>query len=429
MKLLHRTRKPILLYATAVLFLSIPAYYIILQKVWLADIDEDLVVVKRKVERGLQGGHLPQEALAEAIQRINALEAGVHLALLPPDSSVHEHFGTVVRYDDLHGHAEPFRTYTSSLALNGVPYAITISRVVEETEALVLAITLVALVSLVLLFGGTLLIDRVAARRIWRPFHRLLEALKRFHVDSDASFQASPTGITEFDELERVVEQLTQRNKAIYEEQRRFTENAAHELRTPLALLQGKVERLFQTKGLTEEQAGLLDEAGRLLGRMRRTHDGLLLLARVDNAPVRAEDRCDPGSIIRAQLALAQERIDTLDLTVSVEAEQLVSWRMEPSMAEILLGNLIGNAIRHNKRGGRIHITLAPDMLTIANTGDGGALDLEALFKRFSGSGDSKGLGLGLAIAQRVCARQGWSLRYAYQEDMHTFSVHPAPGG
>ncbi|MBX2980609.1 MAG: HAMP domain-containing histidine kinase [Flavobacteriales bacterium] len=429
MKLLHRTRRPILLYASVVLLLSIPAYYLILRNVWLADIDQDLEIVKRKVERGLQGGHLSQEALAETIHRINAIDAGVHLALLPPDSSVVERFHTIDRFDELHGHEEPFRTYESTIMLDGVPYAISISRVIEETEELVLAITLVALVSLVLLFGGMLLIDRVAARRIWRPFHRLLDALKRFQVDSDQPFQASPTGVTEFDELERVVEQLTQRNRAIYEEQRHFTENAAHELRTPLALLQAKVERLFQSEGLSPQQAALLDETSRLLGRMRHTHDGLLLLARVDNAPVHPEERCDPVAIIRSQLAQTREQIDALGLTVSMEAAQTVSWRMEPAMAEILLGNLIGNAIRHNMRGGRIRITLTPDALSIANTGQGGALDPESLFKRFSGSGSGKGLGLGLTIAQRVCERQGWSLRYAYREDMHVFSVHPVAVG
>lgn len=427
MKLLQRTRRPIWIYATVVLVLSIPAYYLILRTVWLADIDQDLEVVKRKVERGLHAERLTQEELAEAIQRINAIEAGVYVSVLPPDSVVEDRFHTIERHDELHGHEEPFRTYESTVVLNGVPHAITVTRVVEETEELVTAITMVTLVSLVLLFGGVMVFDRISARRIWAPFHRLLDALKRFQVDGPVPFKATPTGVTEFDELERVVEQLTQRNRAIYAEQQRFTENAAHELRTPIALLQGKVERLFQTSGLTEEQAGLLDEANRLLGRMRRTHDGLLTLIHVDNMLAGPSVLCDPHMIVRSLLDQAQEHIASLGLSVSVEVEPPVQWPMEPSLAEILLGNLVNNAVRHNMPGGSIHIQLSATMFTIANTGMDNPLDPDRLFKRFSGSG--KGLGLGLAIAQRVCERQGWSLGYAFEKGMHCFSVQPHASG
>lgn len=427
MKLQHRTRRPIWIYATVVLLLSIPAYYLILRKVWLADIDQDLEVVKRKVERGLHPEELSQEALAEAIQRINAIEAGVHLSVLPPDSIVKDRFHTIERHDELHGHVEPFRIHESMVVLNGVPHAITVTRVIEETEELLTAIALVTLVSLVLLFGGVMVVDHVSARRIWAPFHRLLDALKRFKVDGSVPFQATPTGVTEFDELERAVEQLTQRNSAIYAERQRFTENAAHELRTPIALLQGKVERLFQTSGLTPEQAGLLDEANRLLGRMRRTHDGLLMLAHVDNMPLRPSVFCDPHVIVRSLLDQAQEHIDSLGLSVSMEVGPPVQWPMEPGMAEILLGNLVNNAIRHNGPGGSILIRLSGTVFTIANTGTDAPLDPERLFKRFSGSG--KGLGLGLAIAERVCERQGWSLRYTFEEGMHRFSVQPNTSG
>ncbi|HRH69850.1 MAG TPA: HAMP domain-containing sensor histidine kinase [Flavobacteriales bacterium] len=427
MKLLHHTRRPIWIYATVVLLLSIPAYYLVLRTVWLADIDEDLVVIKHKVQRGIHAGQPSEEALAEAIRWINAIEAGVQLRALPPDSVVEERFHTVERYDDLHGHEEPFRTYESMIVLNGSPYAITVTRVIEETEDLVTAIAIVALVSLVLLLGGVMVFDHVTARRIWAPFHRLLDALKRFQVDGPMPFKATPTGVTEFDELERVVEQLTQRNRTIYAEQQRFTENAAHELRTPIALLQGKVESLFQTSDLTTEQAGLLDEANRLLGRMRRTHDGLLMLAHVDNMPVRPDVTCDPRAIVRSLLDHTQEHIASLGLSVSFEMGLPVQWPMEPGMAEILLGNLVNNAIRHSVPGGSIRIRLSGTLFTIANNGTDKPLDPESLFKRFSGSG--KGLGLGLAIAQRVCERQGWSLRYVFEGGMHGFSVQPSTAG
>jgi signal transduction histidine kinase len=421
MKLFQRTRRPIWTYATVVMLLSIPAYYLIMRNVWLADIDQDLEVVKQKVERGIHAQHLSGTALSDAIDHINAIDAGVQLSMLPADSTRTDRFHTRVKFDALHGHDEPFRIYESTVRLNGVPYAITVSRVVEETEELVTSIALVALVSLVLLFGGMLVLDRVYAGRIWAPFQHLLARLKRFQVDGTAHFQAAKTGVTEFDELERELEQLTRRNMAIYAEQRRFTENAAHELRTPIALLQGKVERLFQSEGLTRPQAELLEEANSGIRRMRLTLDGLLTLTYVDNAPLHADAVCDPEAIIRALLDQAKERISNLGLSLELHVAPDVRWPMEPAMAEILLGNLVSNAVRHNVRNGTMCIALSAEKFSFSNTGADNALDTERLFKRFSAP--AKGLGLGLAIAQRVCERQGWQLRYSFLVGMHTFEA------
>lgn len=425
-RLLHRTRKPFWIYATTVVLLSVPVYFLILRGVWLADIDQDLEVQERKLEKGLNEQGLSDQDLAGTIERINLLKVGIHLVPMTKDTTVMTRCSTVLRHDDFHGHEEPFRVHQGRVVLNGRPYLITISRVMEETDALVTAIAAVALVSLLLLFGGVMLLDRIYARRLWAPFRRILVTLKRFQVDGPAPFHAAATGIAEFDELEHELERLTRRNMAIYAEQRRFAENAAHELRTPIALLQGKVERLFQTAGLTQEQAELLEQASAVLARMHRLHEGLLLLARLDNTPVPEQARCDPGTLIRAQLEHASERIAPLGLTVTIDAQSAVAWPMDAAMAEILLGNLIGNAIRHNVPGGSIFIGISATSLTIANTGAAQALDQTRLFQRFAGSG--KGLGLGLALAKRVCERHGWSLTYAFEGGQHVFRAQAAQG-
>ncbi|MBL7950093.1 MAG: HAMP domain-containing histidine kinase [Flavobacteriales bacterium] len=419
MKLLHRTRRPFWIYAAVVMVLSVPAYYLVLERQWLADIDEDLTVQKEKLEHGLNARRLSDVELDSAVVRLNALDIGVQLA--QGERSMPDHYATVTRPDAFHGHDEPFRTYTSTIHVNGRTYAITVSRVIEETEELITGIALIATITLLLLFGGVLLLDRMSAQRIWAPFHSMLARLKRFQVDDAEPFRAAATGVNEFDELEREMEQLTARNMAMYVEQRRFTENAAHELRTPIALLQGKLERLFQSKDLTQEQATLLEEASTVLGRMHRSHEGLLLLARLENGTAPRSGTSDPYAIVRIALEQADDRIRELGLSVSVERVPDMTWRLDPAMAEILLVNLVGNAIRHNVPGGRIDVRITPSSFAIANTGAEAGLDPAHLFKRFAGSG--KGLGLGLAIAQRVCERQGCTLNYAFEAPLHVFRV------
>ena len=373
MKLLHRTRRSFWIYAAVVMLLSVPVYYLVLQHQWSADIDEDLVVQKRKLEQGLSEQRLNDAQLDSAIADINALGIGFRIERM--ERSMPEHHSTIERYDAFHGHAEPFRTYTGTMQVNGRPYSVTVSRVIEETEELVAAIATIACITLLLLFGGVLLLDRLSAKRIWAPFHAILARLKRFQVDDAEPFRARSTGVVEFDELQYALEQLTTRNMAIYTEQRRFTENAAHELRTPIALLQGKLERLYQSRDLTQEQATLLEEAGTVLARMRRSHEGLLLLARLDNIGTIPDTSCDPHIIVRQLLAHSHERVQELDLHITVNAEVNSIWRMEPSMAETLLGNLVSNSIRHNVPGGRVVIEVYSTAFSIGNTAEGPALD------------------------------------------------------
>ncbi len=421
MKLLHRTRRPFWIYTVLVLALTVPACYLILERQWMADIDEDLLVQRQKVEAGLNGLALDPKELAITVERINALRSGVQLAPYHEGDPIGDVITTEHLHDAFHGHDEPFRTLHSRIMVQGRPYAIRVERVIEETEELVIAIALVMLVVLVLLLGGILLLDRMAATRIWAPFNRTLQGIKAFQVDSGDPFHAQPTGVTEFDELERAVEQLAERNTALYAEQKRFTENAAHEMRTPVALLQSKVDRLFQSPGLSEDQARLLEEANITIGRMRRLYDGLVLLARIDNDRAPAQGEVKPVDTVRGALATLAPVVEELNINVSIADQSTRPWSIAPSLAEVLFANLIGNAVNHNGRDGSIRIVITNTTMRVSNTGVGEALDPAILFHRFASSG--KGLGLGLAIAERVCNRRGWTLQYAFEEGSHTFTV------
>ncbi len=420
MKLLQRTRRPFWVYTAFVLLLSIPVYYVLLQRQGLEDVDEDLGVIKRRVERSLNAQRLSTADLQVTLGRLNALGTGVVVEPMSDAADVPERISTVVRMDDLHGHEEPFRTLTGTIHVSGVPYCVTVSRVIEETEELVLGIAIVSLCSLLLLFFGVWLLDRITTRRVWAPFERTLGALKRFQVDGGQPVAAESTGILEFDELNRALEQLTERNIAIYAEQRRFTENAAHEMRTPLALLQGKVDRLFQSPTLTEDQALLLEEANDVLARMRRLYDALVLLARIDNDQAPAAGTAAPMRLVITTFANLAALTEEKRLRIAMEGDVEVNWDIAPALADVLVTNLVTNAVRHTSAGGTIAVKVTPEELAVRNSGNA-PLDECRLFARFSGSG--RGLGLGLAIAKRVCERRGWDLRYAYVLDAHEFTV------
>lgn len=422
MKLLQRSRRPFWIYTGLVLALAVPVFYLVLERQLLEDIDDDLFIQKQKVVDGLNSSALDPQELMVTIARINSLNAGVMIGPLLTDSVVRPVFTTEIRHDAYHDHDEPFRTLLAQATIQGQTYVIRIERVIEETEELVLAISMVIGVVLVLLFGGVMILDRLAAKRIWAPFQETLKGIKSFQVDSGEPFRARATGVVEFDELERAVEQLAERNTSIYAEQRRFTENAAHEMRTPVALLQSKVDRLFQSPDLSKDQAILLEEANIILGRMRKLYDGLVQLASIDNDNAPAQGEVRPMKIVSNTLALLDPFINDHGISVTVLDKSTDAWRIAPSLAEVLFANLVRNAIAHNRDQGTVGIVITDTSFEIGNTGNEKALDDSRLFRRFAGTG--KGLGLGLAIAAQVCERRGWSVKYAFHNGLHTFVIH-----
>ncbi len=96
---------------------------------------------------------------------------------------------------------------------------------------------------------------------------------------------------------------------------------------------------------------------------------------------------------------------------------------MNAYLADILLNNLLVNAIRHNEDGGILAVRLQPEELQISNTGPAVDLDGETIFDRFTKGGHSGGTGLGLAIVKQIADNYGFGLSYRYEAQMHIMSV------
>jgi signal transduction histidine kinase len=94
-----------------------------------------------------------------------------------------------------------------------------------------------------------------------------------------------------------------------------------------------------------------------------------------------------------------------------------------PYLTEVLLSNLISNAIRHNYKNGEIVINLSAGSLVVQNTGNEPELNDEKIFARFQKSSGSEGSGLGLTISKQICENFGFSLKYSFDGVYHTFKV------
>jgi signal transduction histidine kinase len=261
------------------------------------------------------------------------------------------------------------------------------------------------------------------SRRILRPFHKTLKAIENFSLKTDREINLSPTRTKEFQQLNYFLKTMTGKARADYRALKEFTENASHELQTPLAIIRGKLELLLETP-INEEQGNLVLSALNSIERLSRINHSLTLLNKLENQEFSTLGACDISLHVHNILNDLSELIEMRSIALKKDIQENIKVLIHPSLADILIMNLLTNAIRHNIHNGRIHITLNPSTLTIENTGLPPEIPVDRAFERFKKtSQNNDSIGLGLAIVKQICVASGLSITYAYQQDRHIVTV------
>lgn len=215
----------------------------------------------------------------------------------------------------------------------------------------------------------------------------------------------------ELSELGQTLDDLFARLEASFEAQRHFVANASHELRTPLAGLQTLLEvALADPNPDTDILRSVCQEALTLSQHQQRLIQALLTLATSE----RGVEQWEPLDLAQiAATVLAQHRHEAERRGIHIDATLAPARSTgDPGLVELLLANLIDNALRHNTTTGQMHIstisTQGRSTITVSNTGPTIAPDdIDRLFRPFQKRGRERvrhadGHGLGLAIVQAI---------------------------
>ncbi len=294
----------------------------------------------------------------------------------------------------------------------------------DLAEDVMKGIMLQYLLITVLLGVGVTLTMRLVSKRLWKPFEQTLESIATFRIEKSRIPDLPRSDIKEFATLNEALRRLMVKSVNSYKAQKEFTENASHELQTPLAIFQAKLELLLQQPGLTEAQAEIIQDLFQMTSRLSRLNRNLLLLAKIDN------EQFDNKTSIRLDTFM-----DKLLTSLETISGQLVLERRyshEPlvikangALMESMVSNLIVNAVRHNRPEGKITIGIGNNALCVANTSDEPALPAEHIFNRFYRPAQDKGgNGLGLAIVKAICDYHGWVVEYGFDDGIHSFVVN-----
>lgn len=327
-------------------------------------------------------------------------------------------------YDTLDAETEPYRELNASIIINGNPYTYSARINLVETEDLMESIAILFLVIISMLLVGLFIITKRLSLSIWKPFYQTLNQIERFEIDKSNQPQLIETDIEEFKRLNQSIEKLIEKNTSIYHSQREFIENAAHELQTPLAIFQAKIDTFIQGSDFTQEQYNILISLNDSVSRLNRLNKNLLLLSKIENDNYNNKQTISFNDVIEKHLDFFTEQAEAKNLIIKTELGKTVSVKSNPVLAEILMSNLFLNAIKHNINDGQILISLSNRSLTFLNTGQPQPLVADKLFNRFSKSNPSEqGNGLGLAIIKKIADLNNWTVSYTFTDNLHSFSI------
>ena len=422
--LLSQTIRPFMLYILLVLVVSVPVYYVVVDTIWKSELDEHNRVSAQKTAEALNAQPLSEQDLAQHIALWNRIAPSVHIQALHANSLPKDSMYTVLKKKNNipDEPVERYRCLKTVMTIHRRPFLFTVATNIEESTETIGVIAGLTLFFFLLIAVGLLLLSRKLSYRIWKPFHETLQSLKQFNLNQHKAIVLTKSDIAEFEELNQALQQLIGHSVAVFHSQKEFTENAAHELQTPLAILKNKLDMLLQSDGLTEKQYQLAEDMNRTLQRSSRIHKNLLMLAKLENKQFELDEEIALDTLIEQHLAGLSGFIPE-NIKLKSVLLPAVFVKGNSALTDILFHNLVINALAHTPEGGLVEVLLDADSLSVRNTGTQ-ALPAEQLFVRFSRlSSHRQGSGLGLAIAKAICVLHHWKIHYHFAGKQHIFTV------
>lgn len=421
-KLLDKPFKLFSIYALIILISSIPVYFLVIDSIWIEELDEHNLIIHNQLESKLKKTKFEKDQLNDFFKNWNKIQQGIEIRPLSKGEFKKDIQFTKNSYNDYENEMNRFRVLCSTIIIQERPYQLIISTNVEEADETLIAITFVTIVFFILLFLGFLILNKRISKNSWKPFYQTLNYLKEFDLNKNKTIHFKKTDIDEFNQLNSTLSILIDKNTQAYNQQKRFVENASHELQTPLALLKTKIDLLFQNENLTAEQSISFEAINSNLSRITRINKNLLLLAKIENNQFSDIELVDLKEKLIENCSLLNDYIEDKKIEIQLNISPLIV-ECNATLLEVLVNNLIVNAIRHGKENKQIQLILQGNKLTISNTGNK-SLNQKLLFVRFGiTSNENTSSGLGLAIAKEICDKYNWKINYQFHDSSHQFSV------
>lgn len=348
------------------------------------------------------------------------------IGIIPVDHPISEKeiVSDTIIFDRIENKFNRYRQVSLGMTIRNHHYKIQVRRALVERKDIIQGVVILEALLFIVFVVTLSVLNNQLSKSLWRPFYAALDKINNYKADHAETLEFQRSDITEFDELSVAIEKMTTKISQEFHILKEFTENASHEIQTPLAIVKGKLEMLFQSPGLNEDQMSTINAASMAATRLSKLNEALLILSRIENRQFHVVEDINVSESIERHLNDLEDLIKIKGIEVKKNYRSSLTFKMNPFLAEILFENLVVNSIKHNVNGGTITIDIRPDQFSISNTGDTPKRDPSQLFQRFVKSNSkSQSLGLGLSIVKGIVDTYEMKVDYVYEKGFHSINI------
>ncbi|NVK66281.1 MAG: HAMP domain-containing histidine kinase [Flavobacteriales bacterium] len=328
-------------------------------------------------------------------------------------------------YDPIEKEKELFRQLSSIKRINGNWYSIKVRHSIIENKDFALAIGLTMIAILLLTFAFLLLLNYRFSKKLWRPFYHNLDVLKHFSFSGKHEIQLKDSKITEFQDLKYSLEKLTNKLQSDFRSLKEFTENASHEIQTPLSIISLNLEEVLQDEH-TEENYKKLYHCYQSIQRLSKLNDRLLLLAKLDNDQFNGLSEVNFNRLFEAKLEEFIPLLNEREISMNIHDTGTFIHECDPILANMLVVNLLSNVVKHASTNSVCTLDIGSGAFSLINE-TSSHIKQEALFERFKkGNAAQSSTGLGLSIVKRIVEVSSLTIQVELAENEFKLTINKA---
>lgn len=316
------------------------------------------------------------------------------------------------------------RSLTFGISVGGKNYIATVTKSQMEAEELLKLMIAIATIMIGIIIVANFIINKIILRKLWQPFYYTITNISAFQLSKKQVLQLPVTKIEEFDLLNSSFNAMAKTVATEYESLKEFTSNAAHEMQTPLAVIANTTDALMQDELVLQKHHQSIAIIEQSVSKLSKLHQSLLLLAKIENQHFSLTETVNWHDLITLKLQELQELITAQKLQLHTQL-QPQNTQFHTHLADIIISNLLNNAIRYNIRNGSITVHLTNKQLAVCNTSLLPDLDASKVGNRFYRHPATKpnGNGLGLSIVKQICEVANYQFQYSYTAQQHIFTI------
>lgn len=414
MKLLSKTIRHQLVFFALFSFVAIAILYFSIQYMVYDDIDKKLTYESERLRFNFLDQGKP--LISNYIVDISPISDSFPELMNFTDTSIYE------AYDD---ELIPYRELEFTTSKKGKErYKITLRNILLDSDDLIWGLFLTISFIFILMIGSLFFVNQAISKKLWLPFFDTLAKIRTFKLEDRKAIKLPSSGIDEFTTLNEVIYSFTDQIEKDYIYLKEFNENVSHEMQTPLAVINNKMEQLMESSNLKEEEINLAKVVYQECNKLSKMGKALSFISKIENQEFSQLESIPVKSVIQSIISYFEDIIDFKKIDLKTTFQAGPSIQLDPVLASVLFTNLIKNGIQHNKEGGYIKICLDEEKFVIENSGEVLKTSTEQLFERFQKADKkSSSMGLGLAIARKIARLYGFKLNYQQNNGHHKFSL------